>query len=58
MKSKGKKYKRLPSWIWGKPVKINSVTADRFPLSISPAELPMNEGKGTHWLTRRWKRKE
>lgn len=53
MKSKGKKYRRPPSWIWGKPVKINSVTADRFPLCIFPAGLGVNEGKGTYQPTRK-----
>ena len=47
MKSKGKKYRSLPSWIWGKSVMTNLVAADR---SISPAELPVNKGKGTHQL--------
>lgn len=47
MKSKGKKYRRLPSWVRGKPMKMNSVTADRFLLSISPAELPVSRGRHT-----------
>lgn len=45
MKSKGKKNRRPPAWSWGKPVKINPVTADRFALSAHPAELPVNEGE-------------
>lgn len=43
MKNKGKKYRSPPSWSWGNAVKINSATADRFPLSIFPGELPVNK---------------
>lgn len=47
MKSKGTKYRRPPSWKQRNPVKINSVTADRFPSCMSPEELPVNEEDGT-----------
>ena len=44
-----KKHSWLPSWTLGKVVKMDSVTVDRLPFSVSPEELSAEENTLHSW---------